>query len=126
MTIIGSLPNLEVLKLSSNAFVGSEWNPIEGEFLRLKFLLLSNIDLVKWRAEHIPFPSLETLELRRMYSLKEIPKSFGEIATLRLIHLVRTYGVRDSAKEILLEQESFGNDGLQVHVTDGKGRTYQL
>ncbi|KAL0440960.1 UNVERIFIED_CONTAM: hypothetical protein Sradi_0034900 [Sesamum radiatum] len=36
MTIIGSsLPNFEVLKLE-DAFRGPEWNPIEGEFLRLK------------------------------------------------------------------------------------------
>ncbi|KAL0306763.1 UNVERIFIED_CONTAM: hypothetical protein Sradi_6093600 [Sesamum radiatum] len=38
MTTIGSLPNLEVLKLHDDAFEGSEWNPIEGEFLRLKAL----------------------------------------------------------------------------------------
>ncbi|KAL0425285.1 UNVERIFIED_CONTAM: putative late blight resistance proteinR1B-16 [Sesamum radiatum] len=42
MTVIGSLPNLEVLKLRDNAFIGREWecsNSEEG-FPRLKFLLL--------------------------------------------------------------------------------------
>ncbi|XP_022871947.1 putative late blight resistance protein homolog R1B-8 [Olea europaea var. sylvestris] len=40
MKIIGSLPNLLVLKLKSNAFHGRDWEPNEGEFLQLKFLLL--------------------------------------------------------------------------------------
>lgn len=37
MTIICSLPNLEVLKLHRDAFTGL-WEPTEGEFCRLKFL----------------------------------------------------------------------------------------
>ncbi|KAK4441010.1 hypothetical protein Salat_0435900 [Sesamum alatum] len=38
MAIIGSLPNLEVLKLDWFAAKGPEWNPVEGEFLQLKTL----------------------------------------------------------------------------------------
>ncbi|XP_073121285.1 putative late blight resistance protein homolog R1A-10 [Henckelia pumila] len=34
MPIVGSLPNLEVLKLKNNAFQGLEWEPIKGEFCR--------------------------------------------------------------------------------------------
>ncbi|KAL0341529.1 UNVERIFIED_CONTAM: Disease resistance protein RPM1 [Sesamum calycinum] len=61
ITIIGSsLPNLEVLKLDS-AFVGPEWNPIEGEFLRLKVLTIDGIDLEQWGAEDIHFPNLHGL-----------------------------------------------------------------
>ncbi|KAL0318544.1 UNVERIFIED_CONTAM: hypothetical protein Sangu_2010600 [Sesamum angustifolium] len=35
MEIIGSLLNLEVLKLYRNAFKGAEWNPVDGQFPRL-------------------------------------------------------------------------------------------
>ncbi|KAG8378961.1 hypothetical protein BUALT_Bualt07G0038900 [Buddleja alternifolia] len=73
MSIIGLLPNLEVLKLGIDAFEGPEWNPIEGEFLRLKCLSIACIDLKCWRAEDIHFSSLECLELLHMRGLRRIP-----------------------------------------------------
>ncbi|KAL0460470.1 UNVERIFIED_CONTAM: hypothetical protein Slati_0674200 [Sesamum latifolium] len=66
MTIIGSLPNLEVLKLHGDAFTGPEWNPIEGEFLRLKTLHIESCELVWWTAENTHFPNLEALTLKLM------------------------------------------------------------
>ncbi|KAG8388711.1 hypothetical protein BUALT_Bualt02G0153800 [Buddleja alternifolia] len=39
-TAAGSLPNLEVLKIRDGAMVGEEWKPVEGEFLRLNFLVM--------------------------------------------------------------------------------------
>ncbi|KAL0284405.1 UNVERIFIED_CONTAM: putative late blight resistance proteinR1A-10 [Sesamum angustifolium] len=49
MTIIGSLPNLEVLKLKKDACRGQEWEPVEEQFCQLKYLLLEELDLVQWR-----------------------------------------------------------------------------
>ncbi|KAK4394797.1 ToMV resistant protein Tm-2 netted virescent [Sesamum angolense] len=120
MTIIGSsLPNLEVLKLN-NAGHGYEWDPIEGEFLRLKVLLISHCDLVRWGAEDIHFPILQSLSLRYMHKLEEIPLSIGDIDTLCSIHLERcSQAVKNSAEEILKDQEEKGNETLQVYV-DGK------
>ncbi|KAG8378995.1 hypothetical protein BUALT_Bualt07G0042300 [Buddleja alternifolia] len=103
-----------------------EWNPIEGEFLRLKALLIFHTDLVCWRAENIHFPILERLELHGVKSLKEIPPGIGEIVTLHSIHL---HGCREciinSAKKILDEQQCIGNEDLQVHIIE-TGRKYQL
>ncbi|KAI3473828.1 hypothetical protein Pfo_030981 [Paulownia fortunei] len=45
MTIVGSLPDLEVLKLRDSACEGDEWQTTEGEFLQLKFLLIDDSDL---------------------------------------------------------------------------------
>ncbi|KAL0341446.1 UNVERIFIED_CONTAM: hypothetical protein Scaly_1807200 [Sesamum calycinum] len=120
MTIIGSsLPNLEVLKLN-NAGHGYEWDPIEGEFLRLKVLFISHCDLVRWGAEDIHFPILQSLSLRYMHKLEEIPLSIGDIDTLRSIHLERcSQAVKNSAEEILKDQEEKGNETLQVYE-DGK------
>lgn len=47
LTMIGTLPHLEILKLEDIDFLGPKWNPDEGEFLSLKFLLIrSSNDLV--------------------------------------------------------------------------------
>ncbi|XP_051115978.1 putative late blight resistance protein homolog R1B-17 [Andrographis paniculata] len=117
MSIIGSLPNLEVLKLEVNSFEGNEWNPVEGEFLRLKFLMINGCDELKqWNADYTHFPRLEQLVLR-FVCLDEIPLEIGEIASLRLIQLE---GCSESsvfsAKNLLDEQESLGNYSLRINV----------
>ncbi|KAL0356160.1 UNVERIFIED_CONTAM: Disease resistance RPP13-like protein 4 [Sesamum radiatum] len=117
MKIIGSLPNLEVLILRSCASEGSEWNPIEGQFSRLKILTLWESNLVCWRAENIHFPNLEKLSLSYMYDLEEIPSGIGDIATLRLIHVYYcSESTVNSAKQIQEEQQSNGNEDLEVRV----------
>ncbi|KAL2478886.1 putative late blight resistance protein-like protein R1A-6 [Forsythia ovata] len=117
MTIIGSLPNLEVLKLKRFAFDGPEWEPNEGEFLQLKYLLLENIHLLHWRADSIHFPSLQRLVLKNCYKMEEIPSGVGEILTLQMIELhYCAFSLVTSAKQIQEEQQSFGNDGLQVLI----------
>ncbi|CAA3024497.1 importin subunit alpha-like [Olea europaea subsp. europaea] len=110
------MPNLEVLKLYNNAFEGPKWEPTSGEFCKLKFLLLQELDLVQWTADHTPFPSLERLILRQCFKLEEIPCSIGYITTLRIIDLddASTCAV-NWAKQIQEEQENWGNDSLKVH-----------
>lgn len=55
MTIFGSLPNLEVLKLRDFAFQGREWVPTEGKFPKLTFLVIWETNLEQWRADDAPF-----------------------------------------------------------------------
>ncbi|KAK4437298.1 putative late blight resistance proteinR1B-16 [Sesamum alatum] len=119
MTIIGSsLPNLEVLKLKGTC-CGSEWDPTEGEFLRLKLLFISFCDLARWGAEDIHFPNLECLCLSEMGELEEIPLSIGDICTLHSIHLDDcSESVINSAVEILKVQRDNGNEILQVYVDE--------
>ncbi|KAL0397280.1 UNVERIFIED_CONTAM: Disease resistance protein RPP13 [Sesamum calycinum] len=116
MTYIGSLTKLEVLKLHRNAFSGKVWEPIEGEFLRLKYLKLHHMDLADWRADETHFPSLRHLILK-ICSLKEIPSGIGEIPTLELIQLDDCYiSTVTSAIHLKEEQESLGNDGLKLCI----------
>ncbi|KAL0425308.1 UNVERIFIED_CONTAM: putative late blight resistance proteinR1A-4 [Sesamum radiatum] len=116
MTYIGSLRKLEVLKLHRNAFSGKVWEPIEGEFLRLKYLKLHHMDLADWRADETHFPSLRHLILK-ICSLKEIPSGIGEIPTLELIQLDDCYiSTVTSAIHLKEEQESLGNDGLKLCI----------
>ncbi|KAK4394741.1 putative late blight resistance proteinR1A-10 [Sesamum angolense] len=117
MTIIGSLPNLEVIFWRWCDIEGSEWNPIEGQFPRLKMLKLWKSNLMCWRAENIHFPNLEKLCLYYMHDLEEIPSGIGDIATLSLIHVLEcNESVVKSAMQILEEQQSNGNEDLQVLV----------
>ncbi|XP_059315632.1 putative late blight resistance protein homolog R1B-16 [Lycium ferocissimum] len=48
MTIIGLLPNLEVLKVRYNCFSGPVWETCDGGFCNLKFLELCNLDFKQW------------------------------------------------------------------------------
>ncbi|KAI3473410.1 hypothetical protein Pfo_031184 [Paulownia fortunei] len=117
VAFIGMLPNLEVLKLRWYAFRGPEWASIEGEFLRLRFLLLEDLDIELWEADSINFPMLECLIIRHCYKLREIPCEIGEIPTLQLIELDDcSPSVVSSARQIQEEQQDMGNDELQVRI----------
>ncbi|EYU23534.1 hypothetical protein MIMGU_mgv1a023257mg, partial [Erythranthe guttata] len=117
LTIIGSLPNLEVLNLDDVSAVEPVWNPVEGEFLRLKYLFISYIDLVQWNADSSHFPVLEKLFLTQMYKLEEVPLDIGEIPTLGFLQLLEcSESAAISAMRIAEEQENNGNEELQVRV----------
>lgn len=116
MKIIGSLPNLEVLKLKRHACDGTEWETTEGEFDQLKFLLIDTTDLHLWTTESCTFPRLERISLYDCQNLIEIPCGIGEIPTLQLIEVdIRNSSVVESAESLKEEQESYGND-LEVRL----------
>ncbi|KAI3459100.1 hypothetical protein Pfo_015763 [Paulownia fortunei] len=115
MTIVGSLPNLQVLKLRNLAFEGDKWETTEGEFPQLKYLLIDQSDLQHWITESSHFPSLKCLVLLGCEYLSEIPDGIGEIPTLELIEVdYLNKSLVDSAKRIQEEQQSWGNDAIQV------------
>ncbi|XP_057802830.1 putative late blight resistance protein homolog R1B-16 [Salvia miltiorrhiza] len=87
VTIIGSLPNLQVLKLRNYACKGQHWETIEGEFRELRYLLIDGSYLVEWTTESSHFPKLECLMLRECRGLHEIPSNIGDIPTLKLIEV---------------------------------------
>ncbi|PHT27821.1 hypothetical protein CQW23_32587 [Capsicum baccatum] len=87
LDIIAKLPNLEVLKLMSNACDGEEWHPNVRGFTRLKLFLIEDNRLEYWKSTDDNFPVLERLVLKRCRYLKEIPIEFAEIHTLQLIEL---------------------------------------
>lgn len=114
MSIVGSLPNLEVLKLYAHAAIGEKWNPIEGEFCRLKSLTIFGCDLRIWEVEDYHFPSLEHLALTSM-NLEELPMSLAEISSLEVIELYPSDShLWNSAKEISNEREMLGYEPLQL------------
>ncbi|KAL3504646.1 hypothetical protein ACH5RR_034487 [Cinchona calisaya] len=117
ISIIGQLPNLEVLKLLNKAFEGQEWEMREGEFQKLKFLKLDSLDIKLWNASSGQLPSLEQLVVLSCRELEEIPSSFGEIPTLQLIEMKWcSSSATDSVKQILEEQRDMSNDELSVTI----------
>lgn len=114
---IGWLPFLVKLKLKRGCFDKHKWVTVEGQFPKLRFLLLQECyHLQWWKTESSHFPHLEHLTVWDVKDLKEIPLDIGEIPTLRSIHV---RGCKDSvvasAKTIQEEQEELGNEDLQLH-----------
>ncbi|KAA8535368.1 hypothetical protein F0562_030371 [Nyssa sinensis] len=73
MSILGEIPNLEVLKLMHNACIGVRWETSEGGFRRLKFLKLDNLHFERWCVASIHLPSLQHLVLSMCQQLEDIP-----------------------------------------------------
>ncbi|KAL2514843.1 putative late blight resistance protein-like protein R1A-4 [Forsythia ovata] len=116
MTIVGSLPNLEVLKLKDNAFKGPVWELNEGEFCQLKFLFLIDTDLEHLKADETHFLSLQWLTFSHCSQLAEIPCEIVEIPTLQVIEVYgSSLSALISAKFVKEEQQREGNDSLQIY-----------
>ncbi|KAL2551324.1 Disease resistance protein RPP8 [Forsythia ovata] len=118
ISMIGSLLNLEILKLQDVSLEGNQWNTSEGEFLELKFLELDGVQISRWNASSDHFPNLERLVLRKCHHLKNIPFSLGDIPTLEMIevHGCRN-SVADSAMKIQEQQIESGNDELKIIIS---------
>ncbi|PHT77683.1 hypothetical protein T459_15735 [Capsicum annuum] len=94
---------------------GEEWNMGEEDtFLNLKYLNLDEMTLAKWEFGDEPFRVLEKLGLWRCRKLEEIPPSFGYICSLKIIKLVESPQLEDSAKNIKQYVEDLGGDELLV------------
>ncbi|XP_073037615.1 putative late blight resistance protein homolog R1A-3 [Primulina eburnea] len=123
MTLIASLPNLQVLEMRTMAVnKDSKWVMMEGQFLQLKYFLSSLDSLLTWEMEKEHFPCLESLILERPKQINEIPSGIREIDTLRYIEL--RYCKKSlviSAKQMEKHQHENGNDAFRVHVIDFDG-----
>ncbi|KAI3795590.1 hypothetical protein L1987_38246 [Smallanthus sonchifolius] len=118
MSIIQSLPNLQVLKLRNDAFVGSCWNTDGQEFRQLRFLRLEKLYIKQWEVCSPSFPCLRQLEIIKCSGIEEIPLEFGEIPTLELIKIKRwpDSSFDESVRRIQQEQHDAGNYDLKIHI----------
>ncbi|CAN4101955.1 unnamed protein product [Withania somnifera] len=116
LSTIGRLPNLEELFFKRTTIQGKEWNMVEEDtFEKLKYLYLAEMNLIKWEVGEECFPMLEKLELCKCHKLKEIPARFGDICSLKIIQLVESPQLEDSAK-IIKEyvEEMMGENTFQI------------
>ncbi|KAJ0824911.1 putative virus X resistance protein-like, coiled-coil [Helianthus annuus] len=115
----GRLPNLEILKILRGSFQGPRWDPNDGEFKKLKVLKIQSPELAEWNMSSDHFPALEKLVMDGCRRLKEIPMSLGEIPTMGLIELRwPRSSAAESARQIIDEQQSLGNDWLKLVIYD--------
>ncbi|XP_019177615.1 PREDICTED: putative late blight resistance protein homolog R1A-3 isoform X2 [Ipomoea nil] len=109
MDTIGKLRHLEVLKLKDFAFCGSKWEPSKRGFRELKTLLISRSNLKHWHSSSNHFPVLEHLVLRYCWELKEVPPTFSNIGTLKLIVLECCYSSLVTSADKLLFKGKAGS-----------------
>ncbi|WMV28160.1 hypothetical protein MTR67_021545 [Solanum verrucosum] len=120
VTSIAALQKLETLKLFFIHFPNNNprWDVTDREFKVLKYLKLELVDMNQWESLDTSFPMLEKLVIKDCEQLEEIPSSFADIPTLRLIKLINcSESVRDSAQSIKEEVENTqGYERLQLHI----------
>ncbi|KAL1552170.1 putative late blight resistance protein R1A-3 [Salvia divinorum] len=116
MIVIGSLPNLHVLKLKRCTWSDDVWKTTEGTFPVLEVLLVEGSGLENWITESGHFPMLKRLLLHSCWDLNEIPTDIGEISSLQLIEVEGDVkkSLLESAELIREEQDGMGNNNLQV------------
>ncbi|XP_057792305.1 putative late blight resistance protein homolog R1B-14 [Salvia miltiorrhiza] len=116
METIGSLPNLQVLKLRNGACKGRTWETKEDQFPSLEFLEIDKCNLKKWVTEGSHFPRLKRLVLFDCSRLSNIPNDIGDIPTLELINVdYANKSLVECVKRIQDEQRDYENYVLQVH-----------
>ncbi|KAM3267417.1 hypothetical protein P3S67_032340 [Capsicum chacoense] len=115
LSTIARFSNLEELFLTRTIIQGEEWNMGEEDtFVNLKYLNLDGVSLAKWEVREESFLVLEKLVLLRCHKITEIPPNFRDICSLKIIQLVWSPQVEDSALEIKQYIENMGGDELQV------------
>ncbi|KAI5678845.1 hypothetical protein M9H77_09795 [Catharanthus roseus] len=124
ITTLGTLENLEVLKLLTLKSSTDIWDMVEfgQQFPKLKFLVLSYLSIREWNASAEDFPFLEKLEVDYCWYLKELPSCLSDVLTLQQIRL--TYcskSLEDSAEKIKEIHAEHGNElMLEKHRTSNR------
>nr|GMC46508.1 putative late blight resistance protein homolog R1B-14 [Ipomoea batatas] len=121
LSALGSLDELEVLKLEDNAFRGELCDVRSVVFKQLQYFRIERTDLVSWTASKDSFPVLKCLFLRNCTKLVSVPVEFGEIESLKLLELYCTNkGAVKSAQKIQELKRGVNGDtkkgGFQLSV----------
>ncbi|KAL1534704.1 late blight resistance protein R1-A-like [Salvia divinorum] len=86
MSVIGELQKLEVLELRCFAFQGARWAANAYSFGEVQYLLLEDIDLVRWELGRLSFKNIEFISIKHCYGLEVLPRNFS--STLGKIEVV--------------------------------------
>nr|GMD24907.1 putative late blight resistance protein homolog R1B-14 [Ipomoea batatas] len=115
ISALGSLNELEVLKLKESAVKGDYWELNNTTvFMSLRFLHIGRTDLVRWTCEKNSFPALNKLCLSHCTSLEAVPLAFKDVKSLKVMELFCTNKkAAASAKEIQKQKQP---DGLDLSI----------
>ncbi|CAI9117677.1 OLC1v1019125C3 [Oldenlandia corymbosa var. corymbosa] len=126
ISVIGNLPNLEVLKLLKSAFVGKIWDLEEGSFPKLRFLKLAGLHLARWNwsesEDH--FPCLNKLVLEGCRYLEEIPSALAYVSTLQTIEVFGCKSATSSVEIFKKTLMDMGNEDLKIIIQPTRRKRY--
>ncbi|KAH7845529.1 hypothetical protein Vadar_003210 [Vaccinium darrowii] len=107
LSLLQTLPSLEVLRLIEHACLGQVWDTSELDigFRQLKYLRLYLLGIEKLYAHEDQFPNLEVLVLERCSILEQIPIAFGDLCELREIKLVACRRSVEESARVIQEQQ---------------------
>nr|GMD21979.1 putative late blight resistance protein homolog R1B-14 [Ipomoea batatas] len=113
---LGSLDKLEVLKLEEFSAKGECWElNVNVVFKSLRFLRIGRTDLVYWTCEQSSFPALKRLQILQCEQLKEVPLSFKDVKSLKIIDLFFTNKqAANSARNIRDQKPKLDNFVLSI------------
>nr|GMD27738.1 putative late blight resistance protein homolog R1B-14 [Ipomoea batatas] len=113
---LGSLDKLEVLKLEEFSAKGESWElNVNVVFKSLRFLRIGRTDLVYWTCEQSSFPALKRLQILQCEQLKEVPLSFKDVKSLKIIDLFFTNKeAANSARNIRDQKPKLDNFVLSI------------
>ncbi|KAF3624905.1 putative lysine-specific demethylase JMJ14-like [Capsicum annuum] len=119
LSTIAALPNLEEFSLIRTIIQGEEWNMGEEDtFEKLKYLGLREVTFSMWVFGEESFPMLEKLVLVGCRKLEEIPSSFGDMFSLKIIELIESPQLKDSALQIKQYiEDMMGGVELKVEIS---------
>ncbi|MFS8018491.1 putative virus X resistance protein-like, coiled-coil [Helianthus anomalus] len=118
MSTLAKLPNLEVLKLKAYAFKGPQWDPLDGGFRLLKYLLIGKTDLVHWKAWGHHFPNLEHIVVEECDSLVAVPHGLADVSALQTMELHHTPSAIASAR-LIQQRKQVQQQQKQCMQSDG-------
>lgn len=106
MEVIGSLPNLDTLKLQCYAFQGPKWETKGKHFPYLRHLVIEDTDLVQWKPSSESFPRLCHLTIRSCYKLHELHWPSDSYGRIKLVDCNPLAIVTRTAKQPKKEYEN--------------------
>ncbi|KAA8546863.1 hypothetical protein F0562_003292 [Nyssa sinensis] len=108
MVILGKLPNLRILRLLQDSYIGSKMVCSADGFPQLEILELNGLEeLEDWRVEETAMPTLRGLHIERNLRLRMIPEGLKFVNTLRELTLSlmrKTFVNGLQAIEMVVEQ----------------------
>ncbi|GFZ10821.1 hypothetical protein Acr_22g0002190 [Actinidia rufa] len=85
MPTLGHFPNLRVLRLFSESFLGKHMHCSSGSFPQLRILKLWKLDQLKeWKVENGAFPNIIDLDIRSCKNLRMLPGELRNSRTLQI------------------------------------------
>lgn len=112
MPTLGKLPNLRILELQMDSFMGKELICARKDFPQLQSLLLSDLaNLEEWKLDKEALPNLCKLQISNCTRLKMVPDGLRSITTLQELE------IRSMFRAFRIKLEKGGEDHYKVqHV----------